>query len=136
MPDPGVASERDAPDLGAASERGAPDLGAASERDALDSGPIVCATRGGQGSRAAQRRAVEEAKATGRSLVYLYIADTGEILEEDPGLRDALVGELSWLGACWGPCRWELQSQGRAPGSRASTQSPGRDVCATSYRHP
>ena len=36
---------------------------------------IVCATRGGEGSRAAQMAAIRQARRTGKPLVFLYVTD-------------------------------------------------------------
>ncbi len=60
---------------------------------------IVCATRGGEGSRAVQKAAIQRAKAEQRPLIFLYIADPDSLDEDvDPGLQKALLAELTWMG--------------------------------------
>lgn len=61
---------------------------------------IVCATRGGEGSRVAQIAAIERAKATGKPLLFLYIVDPHSLEEEeiDDSLKEALLAELDWMG--------------------------------------
>jgi nucleotide-binding universal stress UspA family protein len=62
-------------------------------------GSIVCATRGGEGSRAAQLAAIERAKATDKPLIFLYVVDPHSLDDEvDDSLRDALLAELNWMG--------------------------------------
>lgn len=62
-------------------------------------GTIVCATRGGEGSRAVQTAAIRRAKATGSQLKYLYIADPNSLDEDiDEGLKTAILAELYWFG--------------------------------------
>lgn len=62
-------------------------------------GSIVCATRGGEGSRAAQLAAIERAKATDKPLIFLYVVDPHSLDDEvDESLRDALLAELNWMG--------------------------------------
>ncbi len=60
---------------------------------------IVCATRGGEGSRAAQMTAIKRAKETGEPLLFLYVVDP-ESLEEniDDSLKDAILAEMNWMG--------------------------------------
>lgn len=60
---------------------------------------IVCATRGGEGSRAVQEAAIQRAKAEARPLVFLYVADTHS-LDKDvaEGLQTAVLAELTWMG--------------------------------------
>lgn len=61
-------------------------------------GSIVCATRGGVGSRVVEFAAIERAKKTGQPLVFLYVIDTGSFGELDDMMRPALRDELSWMG--------------------------------------
>jgi nucleotide-binding universal stress UspA family protein len=62
-------------------------------------GSIVCATRGGEGSRAVQLAAIELAKQEERPLIFLYIADPNSLDEDtDPALRQALREELNFMG--------------------------------------
>jgi len=60
---------------------------------------IVCATRGGEGSRAVQIAAIERAKVEERPLTFLYIVDPDSMegtVEES--LQTAVVAELTWMG--------------------------------------
>jgi nucleotide-binding universal stress UspA family protein len=60
---------------------------------------IVCATRGGEGSRAAQIAAIEKAKKTDKPLLFLYIVDPNSLEEEiDASLEVAVLAELNWMG--------------------------------------
>ncbi|GJM42009.1 MAG: hypothetical protein DHS20C20_22910 [Ardenticatenaceae bacterium] len=60
---------------------------------------IVCATRGGEGSRAAQMAAIERAKTTGKPLLFLYVVDPNSLDDEiDGSLKDAILAELNWMG--------------------------------------
>ena len=62
-------------------------------------GSIVCATRGGEGSRAAQTVAIERAKAAENPLLFLYVVDPNSLDDEiDEGLKGALLAELDWMG--------------------------------------
>lgn len=61
-------------------------------------GPIVCATRGGQGSRAVQLAAIERARATDAQLVFLYVVDVPLIEAYDEVLSEAMRAEFRWLG--------------------------------------
>ena len=63
-----------------------------------DRGTIVCATRGGQGSRAVQMAAIERAKETGERLAFLYVVDVHLIDEYDEALSGAMRAEFHWLG--------------------------------------
>lgn len=62
-------------------------------------GLIVCATRGGEGSRVAQLRATRLARKSGNPLVFLYVADTEAAEDHDDSLNPALEAELAWLGS-------------------------------------
>jgi nucleotide-binding universal stress UspA family protein len=59
---------------------------------------IVCATRGGEGSRMAQIRAIKLAQETKGELVFLYVVDTQAAEEHDDRLNPALEAEMSWVG--------------------------------------
>lgn len=59
---------------------------------------VVCATRGGEGSRAAQLHAIQRAKEEQAGLVFLYIVDRHMAEEHDSALGDAVQQELLWLG--------------------------------------
>lgn len=59
---------------------------------------IVCATRGGEGSRAVQMAAVARAKETGRPLVFLYVAAPSILGKIDATLETAVHEELTWMG--------------------------------------
>ena len=59
---------------------------------------IVCATRGGEGSRAAQMAAIREARQTGKPLIFLYVTDTSSVGNVDELLLPALRAELNWMG--------------------------------------
>ena len=59
---------------------------------------IVCATRGGAGSRAVQLAAIDKAKRLGNPLVFLYVAAPGDMGNSSPALQNAVRDELIWLG--------------------------------------
>lgn len=59
---------------------------------------IVCATRGGAGSRAVQERAISHAAETDSGLVFLYIIDTSNVGSIEEQLHEALQEELRWMG--------------------------------------
>ena len=59
---------------------------------------IVCATRGGAGSRAVQLAAIDHATRSGHPLVFLYVAAPGETDDISPALQDAVRKEMIWLG--------------------------------------
>ena len=62
-------------------------------------GSIVCATRGGEGSLAAQMVAIEQAKATDKPLIFLYVVDPHSLDDDiDVSLKEALLAELNWMG--------------------------------------
>lgn len=60
--------------------------------------PIVCATRGGEGSRVVQSAAIRRAKESGQPLVFLYVTDPHSLGEYDQALEPAVREELDWLG--------------------------------------
>jgi len=59
---------------------------------------IVCATRGGAGSRVVQLAAIERAKRSGYPLVFLYVAAPGDMGNITSALQDAVREEMVWLG--------------------------------------
>jgi nucleotide-binding universal stress UspA family protein len=59
---------------------------------------IVCATRGGAGSRAVRERAIQYAGQYGAALVFLFVIDITSLGEADEKLRSAVRDELTWLG--------------------------------------
>ncbi len=60
---------------------------------------VVCATRGGEGSRAAQLLAIERARASGKPLLFLYVVDPHSLDDDiEESLRHALLAELNWMG--------------------------------------
>jgi nucleotide-binding universal stress UspA family protein len=59
---------------------------------------LVCATRGGPGSRASQEKAITYAAEQKSELIFLYVVDISMIEEVDNKLKIALLYELSWLG--------------------------------------
>ncbi len=73
------------------------------KRTDVDRSPIVCATRGGGGSRTVRRRAIQLAVEEDRPLVFLYVVDISFAEDMGPGLGDtgapaALYAELKWVG--------------------------------------
>lgn len=61
-------------------------------------GLVVCATRGGAGSRAVQHKAALHARDTGNKLVFLYVIDTTRMDARDESLKPAVQAELYWMG--------------------------------------
>jgi nucleotide-binding universal stress UspA family protein len=59
---------------------------------------IICATRGGAGSRAVQQRAIQIAQENGHLLIFLYVIDISNLRVVDEGVRKAVREELRWLG--------------------------------------
>ncbi len=59
---------------------------------------IVCATRGGEGSRAAQLQAIRRSKEMDKRLVFLYVTDSGTVEGIDKSLLSAVQSELDWMG--------------------------------------
>ena len=59
---------------------------------------IVCATRGGEGSRAVQMVAVRRAKESGQPLTFLFVTDPASLGAVDEMLIPALREELHWMG--------------------------------------
>ena len=61
-------------------------------------GCIVCATRGGEGSRAVQLVAIERAKQSGKDLIFLFVADSAMQERVEETLHTAVRDELIWMG--------------------------------------
>lgn len=61
-------------------------------------GCIVCATRGGAGSRAVQEQAVAYSYLSGSELIFLYVVDTSALVTSGEKLAQAMSAELNWLG--------------------------------------
>jgi nucleotide-binding universal stress UspA family protein len=61
-------------------------------------GCIVCATRGGEGSRAVQLAAIERAKESEKDLVFLFVADSAMQERVEETLQMAVRDELIWMG--------------------------------------
>jgi nucleotide-binding universal stress UspA family protein len=59
---------------------------------------IVCATRGGEGSRAAQIAAIQRAKAESKRLTFLFVTDPASLGHVDDLLLTAVQEELNWMG--------------------------------------
>jgi nucleotide-binding universal stress UspA family protein len=59
---------------------------------------IVCATRGGAGSRVVQLAAIERAKRSGYPLVFLYVAASADMGHISLTLQEAVREEMIWLG--------------------------------------
>jgi len=59
---------------------------------------IVCATRGGAGSRAVQQQAITYASERGSGLVFLYVIDLTRMSPAEEILKPAVREELQWLG--------------------------------------
>ena len=59
---------------------------------------IVCATRGGAGSRAVQLAAIDLAQRNGNPLVFIYVVSPGMLSQEESALQDVIRDELIWLG--------------------------------------
>ena len=62
-------------------------------------GSLVCATRGGAGSRAVQEKAIAYAQESKRSLIFLYVVDTSNVNDIEESLHSALQEELYWMGS-------------------------------------
>jgi len=61
-------------------------------------GCIVCATRGGEGSRAAQMAAIRLAQEKGEPLVFLFVTAPESLGDVDEYLLPAVRQELNWMG--------------------------------------
>lgn len=61
-------------------------------------GCIVCATRGGEGSRAVQLAAIQRAKQSNDDLVFLFVADSTMEEKVEETLQTAVRDELIWMG--------------------------------------
>lgn len=69
-----------------------------SELTQTDPPLIICPTRGGEGSRAAQRAAAERAGELNARLEFIYVVDEMQLEGIDNVLRPALRKELLWIG--------------------------------------
>jgi nucleotide-binding universal stress UspA family protein len=59
---------------------------------------IICATRGGSGSRAVRERAIEYARQRGAQLIFLFVIDANSLEGVGEKLRLAVHDELAWFG--------------------------------------
>jgi nucleotide-binding universal stress UspA family protein len=59
---------------------------------------IICATRGGEGSRAVQYAAIKRALETGNQLIFLYVIDSEGLGKLDDLMQPAVRVELFWMG--------------------------------------
>lgn len=59
---------------------------------------VVCATRGGEGSRAVQLAAIDQARAASKPLIFLYVVNLEAMDEIENGMETAVREELLWLG--------------------------------------
>ena len=59
---------------------------------------IVCASRGGEGSRAALKAATEYAREANAIVRFLYVVDDANFADVDPVLKPALHKEVMWAG--------------------------------------
>ena len=59
---------------------------------------IVCATRGGAGSRAVQERAIHYALEREMKLVFLFVIDISALDIAEEKMRPAVYAEMTWLG--------------------------------------
>jgi nucleotide-binding universal stress UspA family protein len=66
--------------------------------DSNGMGCIICATRGGAGSRAVQEKAIEYARERECTLIFLYVVDVTNLDEADEKLIPAVREELYWVG--------------------------------------
>ena len=69
-----------------------------SEAEQRKLGPIVCATRGGEGSWAVQLLAIQRATESKRPLIFLFVADPTNLQPYDAILKTAVESELIWMG--------------------------------------
>jgi hypothetical protein len=58
---------------------------------------IICATRGGEGSRTVQIAAIQMAKETKQHLVFLYLIESDFLSTQEEPMRSIVRGELFWL---------------------------------------
>ena len=59
---------------------------------------ILCAIRGGEGSRAVQKAAIQAAVRGDSRLIFLYVVDRRTIGAADEALRPFVRDELYWMG--------------------------------------
>lgn len=74
---------------------------------------IVCATRGGEASRAVQQQAIAYALKEDESLMFLFVADETQYGAIGGGLRSAFKAELLWMAET---LMTLLQKRGRSAG--------------------
>ncbi|HFC12074.1 MAG TPA: universal stress protein [Anaerolineae bacterium] len=79
---------------------------------------VVCSTRGGQGSRAAQIAAIDLARRENARLVFLYVVDETLFSDVDAVMQSALKEELLWIGQS---LLQLARNRGRALGVSAET---------------
>jgi hypothetical protein len=60
-------------------------------------GSIICAMRGGEGSRAVQMAAIQRAATSGYRLLFLYIIDAARLDELDGTMQPSARAELYWM---------------------------------------
>lgn len=60
-------------------------------------GSIICAMRGGEGSRAVQMAAIQRASTSGQRLLFLYIIDSARLDELDRIIQSSARAELYWM---------------------------------------
>ena len=91
---------------------------------------IVCATRGGEASRAVQMAAIEQAKTSGNPLVFLYVVSPNSVTGIEPGLEDAVLAELVWLGkAVLNVAEDRAQGEGLEAGKVIRIGSVREEIC-------
>lgn len=61
-------------------------------------GSIICATRGGEGSRVAQELAIRYAQEKQQKLIFIYVVDFRTLDDFDDSLLPSVREELTWLG--------------------------------------
>lgn len=61
-------------------------------------GDIVCAIRGGAGSRAVQNAAIREALAGDAALIFLYVIDRRVLAACEASMQPSVRNELYWMG--------------------------------------
>ena len=61
-------------------------------------GKIVCATRGGEGSRVVQMAAIQVAKEQSKPLTFLFVTDPANLGHVELLLIPAVQAELNWMG--------------------------------------
>lgn len=91
---------------------------------------IVCATRGGEASRAVQMAAIEQAKETGNPLVFIYVVSPDTIDDVEPRLEEAIIDELIWLGkAVLNVAEGRAKSEGMEAGKVIRIGNVREEIC-------